>query len=85
MSNVFDKPNAEGKSRSVCTILRLENDCFKETNLFATHYLTFPSSSFADISILLKENQRLPRSFSEAPFVSVKKTTSGKALVVKCC
>ena len=51
MTNVFDKPNAEGKSRSVCTMLRLENDCFKETNLFATHYFTFPSSSFAVITI----------------------------------
>ena len=67
MTSVFDKPNAEGKSRSVCTMLRLENDCFKETNLFATHYFTFLSSSFAVISILLKENQRLPRSFNEAP------------------
>ena len=67
MTNVFDKPNAEGKSRSVCTMLRLENDCFKETNLYAIHYFTFPSSSFAVISILLKENHRLPRSFNEAP------------------
>ncbi len=37
------------------------------TNLFAPYYFTFPSSSFAVISILLKENHRLPRSFKEAP------------------
>ena len=30
--NVFVKPNAEGKSRSVCTMQRRENDGFEETN-----------------------------------------------------
>lgn len=30
-------------------------------------YFTFSKSSFADISILLKENHFLPRSFKEAP------------------
>ncbi len=29
---VFDKPRAEGKSRSVYTLPRRENDCFEETN-----------------------------------------------------
>lgn len=33
--NVLVKPNAESKSRSVCTMLRRENDCFKETNFFS--------------------------------------------------
>ena len=39
----------------------------KVAKRWPTHYFTFPSSSFAVISILLKENQRLPRSFNEAP------------------
>ena len=30
--NVFDKPRAEGKSRSVCTMPRRENVCCEETN-----------------------------------------------------
>lgn len=39
----------------------------KVANLFASHYLTFPRSSFAVISILFKDDLRLPRSFREAP------------------
>lgn len=31
--NVFVKPSAEGKSRSVCTMQRRENDGFEETNI----------------------------------------------------
>lgn len=31
-NNVFDKPSAEGKSRSVCIMPRRENVCCKETN-----------------------------------------------------
>jgi len=31
--NVFVKPSAEGKSRSVCTMPRRENDGFEETNI----------------------------------------------------
>ena len=30
-SNVLDKPSAEGKSRSVCTMPRRENDYYEET------------------------------------------------------
>ena len=37
------------------------------TNLFAPYYFTFPSSSFAVISIFEKANHFLPRSFKEAP------------------
>ena len=33
-TNVFDKPRAEGKSRSVCTMPRRENVCCEETNVF---------------------------------------------------
>ena len=32
--NVFVKPSAEGKSRSVCTMPRRENDGCGETNVF---------------------------------------------------
>lgn len=32
LTNVFDKPRAEGKSRSVCTMPRRENVCCEETN-----------------------------------------------------
>ena len=32
--NVLDKPSAEGKSRSVCTMPRRENVSFEETNVF---------------------------------------------------
>ena len=32
LTNVFDKPRAEGKSLSVCTMLRRENVCCEETN-----------------------------------------------------
>ena len=31
--NVLDKPSAEGKSRSVCTMPRRENVSFEETNV----------------------------------------------------
>ena len=34
-TNVFDKPKAEGKSRSVCTMPRRENVCCEETNMCA--------------------------------------------------
>ena len=33
-TNVFDRPSAEGKSRSVCTMPRRENDCLEGTNVF---------------------------------------------------
>ena len=33
-ANVFDKPSVEGKSRSVCTKPRRENDCCEETNFY---------------------------------------------------
>ena len=34
LTNVLDKPSAEGKSRSVCTMPRRENVSFEETNVF---------------------------------------------------
>ena len=39
-TNVFDKPRAEGKSRSVCTMPRRENVCCEETKLFNWVLLT---------------------------------------------
>ena len=32
LTNVFDKPRAEGESRSVCIMPRRENVCCEETN-----------------------------------------------------
>ena len=46
--NVFDKPSAEGKSSSVCSMPRRENDCFEETNSMV---------NFDNVKVLLSQGK----------------------------
>ena len=58
-TNVFDKPSAKGKSRSVCSMLRRENVSFEETNaskkysILNTRYSVLTQTRLAIVVILL--------------------------------